>query len=120
MSNYEEKWPIGNNLDWARFHLVYARRCMQEAQALRDQAGVAGFGIHHELELANAKFKQATFHKFHAKQELVAAEKHVGRDFLSPSGVVLGARDLDGKNFKDWPAYKKVFAPETFVDRWSR
>jgi len=120
MSKEKERQEIGNNLDWARAHLVCARKCMQEGQALVDQRGIAGFGNNHELELAKEKFKEATFHKAGAKRELVEAEKQAGRDFLHPFGVVLGARDLDGGHFKDWPTYLRVFAPETFVDRWSR
>jgi len=119
MSKEDERLAISDNLNWAQFHLVCARKCSQEGQAFVDERGTAGFGNNHELELAQAKFKEATFHRACAKQELVEAEKQAGRDFLHPFGVILGARDLNGKNFKHWLAYKKVFAPETFVDRWS-
>jgi len=119
MFNKDERQEIGNNLDWARYFLVLARKALQEGQALRDQRGIAGFGNNHELGLAQEKFRLATLFKLYAKQELVDAEKQAGRDFLDPFGVILGARDLDGGHFKDWPAYKKVFDPEIFVDRWS-
>lgn len=119
MFDDNEREAIGVNLEWARYHLVLARKALQEGQALVDDRGAAGFGNNHELELAQEKFRLATLHKMYAKQELVDAEKQAGRDFLDPFGVILGAKDLDGKNFKEWLAYKKVFAPETFVDRWS-
>lgn len=120
MSNKDERLAISDNLNWAQYHIVLARKCSQEAQSLVDDRGMAGFGNNWELEKAHAKSKEATFHRSCAKGELVEAEKQAGRDFLFPGEVILGARDLNGKNFKHWLAYKKVFAPEKFVDRWSR
>lgn len=120
MSNKDESLAISDNLNWAQYHIVLARKCSQEAQVYRDWLLVEGEGINMGLELALSKEKQAALHRSCAKEELVEAEKQAGRDFLFPGEVILGARDLNGKNFKHWLAYKKVFAPEKFVDRWSR
>lgn len=93
----------------AREQISLARLARQEAifaEDMRDLMGIAPW----DDEMIPTLHKSAKLMRCKARETLKLAEIENGKRFLRGEGTVLLKEWLDGRNFRKWLEYKKVYA----------
>lgn len=106
-------------LIFARQNLVLARMLSQRCQAQRD--------LRKELNLSEPSVgleklwaNKAKGHRLEAKRILESLEIIAGSRFVRGEPTGLSAKDLNGRDFKNWSSYQAMFTDHLErVDRWS-
>lgn len=109
MNAFEALQAISEMAHIAGEYLVLARVKAQEAVVLQDtlSAGVYVGGIEKTISLLRQRARK---YREYARQELVDIEKLNGMLYSNGEDWLPLKHELNGRRFREWPAYKNVYA----------